>query len=537
MAAKQVLVGSEIRARMLAGAKKLANAVQVTLGPQGRNVCLENLEGSPLNTNDGVSVAKEIELHDRWENLGARLLREVASKTSDDAGDGTTTSTVLAYSMLEQAHKLVEAGFAPINLKRGMDAALDAVLGEVDVYREEVSSQEDIERIATISANGDAAIGHTIADAIAKVGRDGVVNIEEGKTTGVVTETTEGLQINSGVISSAFFTEPETASSSLEDPWVFVTDMELTSLRPLMDLLENVKASGRPIIWVAPDFDGDALNMLCTNFGSKVIISQLVKAPGFGFQRRETLKDIAAVTGATLITRELGHRFLDVTLEYLGTCRAAKLTSKTTTLLDGGGSDESVEARIGELRGALDRAGSQFDQEKIQERISKLQGGVCAIKVGADTELELKELKGRMEDALYAARSALDEGTVVGGGMALLQASKNVTASFEAPEHPEEAEGWKLVLEACKAPFRAMVQNAYASPDKFEYLLDAMDFEVSPNMGVNVRTLQVVPCMREAGILDPVKVVRMALSNAVSLVGTMITTEAGIILEDDTNTN
>lgn len=530
MAEKQVLLGSEVRKRMIAGAKQLADAVKVTLGPRGRNVAIEKPFGGPLITKDGVSVAKEIELHDPWENLGARLLREVASKTSEEAGDGTTTSTVLGFAMLEDANRLVEAGYAPVDLKRGMDAALDDVVGLLEDYAQGVSSEEEIERIATISSNGDELVGRTIASAIAKVGKDGVVNIEEGKTTGIEIETTEGLQIASGLLSSAFYTEPETASSELTDAWIFVTDMEVTSMRPMMDLLEGIRKSGRPVIWIAPDFDGEALNLLCTNFGSGVIVSQLVKAPSFGLQQKEILKDIAAVTGATFITKDLGHRFTEVTMEYLGTCRSAKLTLKTTTILDGGGPEGAVDTRIEELRGMLAQSGSQYDQDKIQERISKLQGGVCAIKVGADTELELKELKGRLEDALYASRSALEEGTVPGGGMALYRIAEEVEEEFEPPQHETQLQGWKLVLRACKAPFSAMLKNAYVAPEKYEYLMRDVD---GPCVGVNVRTLEVVPDLREAGILDPVKVVRMALANAVSLVGTAVTTEAGITLVQD----
>ena len=524
--AKQVLLGSEVRSKMVAGARKLAHAVKVTLGPKGRNVAIEKSFGSPLVTKDGVSVAKEIELHDPWENLGARLLREVSSKTSEDAGDGTTTSTVLGFAMLEDANRLVSAGFAPIDLKRGMDIALEDLTGVLEEYAEQVSSESQIERIATISANGDEVVGRTIAEAIAMVGKDGVVNIEEGKTTGVEIETTEGMQLASGLISSAFFLEPESASSQLENPWVFVSDMELTTVRPMMDLLEEIRKSSRPVIWIAPDFDGEALNLLCTNFGSKVIVSQLVKAPSFGAQQKEILKDIAVMTGATFVTRDLSMRLSDVTLEHLGSCRSAKLTLKTTTILDGAGSEGAIEERVKELQAILSQSGSQYDQDKIQERISKLRGGVCLIKVGADTELELKELKGRLEDALYASRSALEEGTVQGGGMALYRASEEVEAEFNPPSQEARAEGWRIVLRACKVPFRAMLENAYVAPEKYEYL---MKDKVGPYGGVNVRTLEVVYDLREVGVIDPVKVVRMALANAVSLVGTAITTEAAIV--------
>jgi chaperonin GroEL len=530
--------GSDIRNALLAGVNKLADAVVVTLGPRGRNVCLEKSFGAPLITKDGVSVAKEIELPDPWENLGARLIREVASKTSDDAGDGTTTATVLARAMFLEANKLLVAGMSPDSVKKGMDKALAYV--EQGIYDQSfpVRSQEDVEGVATVSANGDSSIGKIVAEAVAKVGKDGVVNIEESRGMGITIEATDGMKIESGLISPELRLSPEEDCSSLDNPYVFVTDMTLAMIRPFVNILEAVAKEQRPIIWISPDFEGEALATLCQNFGAKVLISQLVKAPAFGMQQRELLIDIATLTGANFYTKDKGMTFHDVTLEDFGSCRTATLTTKATTLVDGGGTVEAIDARIEQIKAQIERTGSEFDREKLQSRLGKLLGGVCSIKVGANSELELKEIKGRMEDALYATRAAIDEGLVPGGGMCLARASwvsrarlDELLVNPESPPFPlpvgdEELAGFRLVLNACFEPFGAILLNAgVKNPDKYlDKIQEAVDDEF---LGVDVSTLAIVD-LKELGILDPTKVVRSTISNSVSVVGTMLTTETGI---------
>jgi chaperonin GroEL len=528
--------GTDIRKKLLDGVNKLADAVQVTLGPRGRNVALEKAFGPPLVTKDGVSVAKEIELHDPWENMGARLVREVSSKTSDDAGDGTTTATVLARYLYVHGMRLITAGFAPINLKRGMDKAVALVVDEVESISTPVSDPVAIESVATISANGDTSIGKVIAEAVSKVGKDGIVHIEEGKSTHTVLEATDGMRIDRGWISPLFKMSDEANNSTLHDAYVFVTDMNLSVIRPFVPALEQIVREGRPILWIAPDFDGEALQSLCQNFAQKSLISQLVKAPGFGVNQVEVLKDIAILTGATFVTKELGMTHRDVTLEMFGRAKTVTVTDKHTTIVDGGGSSEDVEARIDQLKGQIARTGSEFDREKIQERLGKLLGGICAIKVGAHSELALKEMKARMEDALYATKAAIDSGIVPGGGTTLIRAAvrveellKNALQSTDGPllgfpEGDEELAGFRLVLKACEEPFRAIVENGGQRADRF---IDRVREQSEDEMGLDGRTMQFVN-LREAGVFDPTKVVVATITNAVSVTGTMLTTEAAI---------
>lgn len=530
--------GTDIRTRLLSGVNKLADAVVVTLGPRGRNVCLEKAFGAPLVTKDGISVAKEIELPDPWENLGARLVREVASKTSDDAGDGTTTATVLARAMFTTANKLVTSGATPIELKRGMDKALVYLEQAIFDQSFPVRAQVDIEGVATISANGDSRIGKIIAEAVAKVGKDGVVNIEEGRSTDIVIEATDGVQIDRGWISSDFKINPEDNCSLLEDPLIFITDMNLSVIRPFIPVLERVIKESRTVLWIAPDFDGEALAALCVNFGNKTLLSQLVKAPAFGMQQKEILIDLAAITGANLYTKDLGMSFHDVCYEDFGTARSVKITDRTTTIVDGGGSEEDIDSRIEQIKAQIATTGSEFDREKLQERLGKLLGGVCSVKVGASSELELKEIKGRMEDALYATRAAIEEGLVPGGGMCLVRASWVTEARldeyrakpedeppFPLPEGYAELAGFQLVLEACFEPFRAILTNAgVRNPDRLLNQVQTYDDEFT---GVDASTLE-IGNLKDLGVLDPTKVVRSTLTNAVSLVGTMLTTEVAI---------
>lgn len=531
--------GTDIRNKLLVGVNKLADAVVVTLGPKGRNVCLEKAFGAPFVTKDGVSVAKEIELHDPWENMGARMVREVSSKTSDDAGDGTTTATVLARAMFVRGMKLVEAGYAPINVKRGMDKALPFLLDAIVDQSFPVTEQADIESVATISANGDTGIGHIVAEAVAKVGKDGIVNIEEGKGTETLLEASDGMRIERGWVSNAFMMDPETYSSTLDNAYVFVTDLNLSVIRPFIPTLELIMKEGRPILWIAPDFDGEALAALCQNFGQKTLISMLVKAPGFGYQQAEVLKDVAALTGATFVSKDQGMNFQGVTLEMFGTARTVRVTDKHTTIIDGGGFQEGIDARITQLKAEVGRASSEFDREKIQDRLGKLLGGVCSIRIGAGSELELKEKKARMEDALYATRAAIDEGLVPGGGMCLIRASARVKVNSdgarkgtltEAPPYPlptneEEWSGFILALESCFEPFEWIcVNGGIKNPYR---LLDRVLEEGDDFTGVDARTFEVTN-LRTAGVLDPTKVVRATITNSISLTGTLLTTECAI---------
>ena len=532
-----VKYGSDIRSRLLAGVNRLADAVVVTLGPKGRNVCIDKAFGAPLITKDGVSVAKEIELPDPWENIGARLVREVASKTSDDAGDGTTTATVLARAMFIEANRCLVSGMSPDNLSRGMNKALAYIDKGITDQSFPVKSQVDIENIATVSANGDLSVGRVIAEAVAKVGKDGVINIEEGRGMGIIIEATDGMRIESGLISSDFRTNPSEDCSELDNPYIFLTDMSLDMIRPFIDILEAAAKEQRPIIWIAPDFGGEALATLCQNFGAKILISQLVKAPSFGMQQFEILQDIASLTGATLFSKDLGMTFPGVTLDQFGSVRSAKLTTKYMTLVDGGGSEEAIDLRIAQIKAQIKCAGSEYDREKLQDRLGKLLGGVCSVKVGAPSELELKEIKARMEDALYATRAAIEGGLVPGGGMCLVRASwfASTWLEFHGEEFPEplptneeERAGFKIALEACLEPFRAILSNGgVRNPDKF---LDKVQESEDEFLGVDAQTMTITN-LKDAGILDPTRVVRSTIFNAVSVVSTILMTETGIYNE------
>lgn len=509
--------GYVARKQMLAGVEKLARTVGLTLGPRGRNVALEKAFGPPLVTKDGVSVAKEIELSDPFENMGARLVREVASQTSDDAGDGTTTATVLAGHMYTHGMRLVEAGHDPLTLKKGMDLALAHLVACIKAGATPVQSQEDIENVAALSANNDRDIGRIVAEAIALVGTDGIVTIEEGKGIETTIEATDGMTFDKGWISPHFQLDGEAQNSVLHDPYIFVTDIPMLALRGMVPVLDRLAATGQYVLWIAPDFEGEALRVLCTNFANKNLLSILVEAPSFGMQQQEILKDIACLTGATFVTKDLGMMHKDVTFEMFGTAKTVIVENRKTTIVEGGGSQEAVDARIEELRAQLPRTGSEYDREKIQDRIGKLLGGICTVKVGASSELELREVKGRMEDALYAARSALDGGVVPGGGTSMVRAAS--TVSFEGPE--EQRPGWNLVMDACTQPFRTLVENGGHRSDMWLSMLE----ESEAPMGLDVLTMDWVDLL-EQGVVDPVKVVVAALTNSVSIVGTMLTTEA-----------
>jgi chaperonin GroEL len=536
--------GDAIRKSLLSGVNQLADAVAVTLGPKGRNVCLAKAFGAPLITKDGVSVAKEIELSDPWENMGARLIREVSSKTSDVAGDGTTTATVLSRAMFVRGMQLITAGYAPIFLKRGMDKAYLYIEDSIYNQTYPVRTQDEVEGVATISANGDRKIGKIIAEAVAKVGKDGIVSIEEGKTMDITIEATDGMQIERGWISSAFMMDPDTYSSTLDNPYVLVTDMPVTAIGPFVPALEAIIKEGRPVLWIAPDFDGEALAALCQNFGAKTLISQLIEAPAFGTQQSEILKDLATLTGATFISKELGMSFQDVSLAMFGSARLVKVTDHLTTIVDGAGSPEAIDSRIDQIKSEIERTGSEYDREKLQSRMGKLLGGVCSIKVGAASELALKEIKARMEDALYATRAAIEEGLVSGGGMCLVRAAWDAQAQLEGGstdlpglDSEDERAGFNLVLEACAEPFRAILKNAgVRNPDKYlDQVQGACQEEGSEYLGFDAQTMTVTD-LKLAGILDPTKVVRSAISNAISLTGTLLTTEVALRKETKVTT-
>ena len=526
--------GSKARAKLLAGVNKLANTVAVTLGPKGRNVALAKAFGNPVVTKDGVSVAKEIELEDPWENMGALLVREVASKTSDDAGDGTTTATVLAQFMFAEGMKYVAAGVAPISLKRGMDKSVAWVVEQVMSLSIPVKSQDDIENIATISANGDRALGKIVAEAVAKVGKDGVVNIEEGRSTQTTLDAVDGMQFDQGFVSPIFINDPDNLSAVHDNPAVMVTDYLVSACRPMLPMLEKLVEDNIPLIIIAPNFEGEALPLFAQNHSQGKLKCLLIKAPGFGERQKEYLQDIATLMGATLISKDQGMTFDEVfhgenPTSCLGTCGRIRSTSKMTTIIDGGGEPEDIEARINQIRGQMERTGSEYDMDKLRERLGKLLGGVCVIKVGATTEVAMKELKARMEDALYATKASLDEGIVAGGGLTLIRAAQRVRILMEdptlqdedqVPPSDDEVIGFNLVLKACEIPLRQIVINAGESgPVWVQKVKDADEFVGCDATDMTLKNLL------EAGIIDPTKVVRCAILNAVSVASTMLTTE------------
>lgn len=527
--------GVQARKHLLEGVNKLAKTVAITLGPRGRNVALQKTFGDPLVTKDGVSVAKEIELEDPWENLGALLVREVASKTSDDAGDGTTTATVLAQFMFSEGMRYLAAGIAPISLKRGMDKAVAWVSEQVLGLSLPVKSQEDVENIATISANGDRALGKIVAEAVAKVGKDGVVNIEEGRGIETVVDTVDGMQFDQGFVHPIFMYDSEGQCTVFDGPGILVTDYPVTAIRPMLPMLERLVADKRALLVIAPNYDGEAIPTFAQNITKGSLQSCLVKAPGFGDRQKEYLQDIAILTGAILVSKDQGMNFDSVfqntedPLEVLGTAGRVRITAKNTTIIDGGGTPEDIEQRISQIRSEIDRTGSEYDRDKLKERLGKLLGGVCVIKVGAATEVEMKELKARMEDALYATKASLDDGVVAGGGLTLIRAAQRVQVLMQdevydedyVPSTDEEMVGFNLVLKACEAPLRQIVDNAGQSGLVWVERVKAVEDEF---VGVDATDMQLKNLL-EAGILDPTKVVRSALLNSVSVVSTMLTTE------------
>ena len=527
--AKQITLGEQSRAAILRGVDKLANTVKITLGPKGRNVILDKKYGSPTITKDGVTVAKEIELKDAMENMGAQMVREVASKTSDVAGDGTTTATVLTQAIFREGVKTVAAGANPMALKRGIDKAVERATQEIKKRAKPVT-EDMIAQVGTISANGDKTIGKLIADAMQKVGKDGVITVEESKTLETGLEVVEGMQFNRGYLSPYFITDPETMEAVLENPVILLSDKKISSMRDMLPILEQVAKLGRPIFIIAEDIEGEALATLVVNKLRGTLGVAAIKAPGFGDHRKAMLEDIAILTGAKVISDDLGIKLEHVMLEELGNARKVTIDKDTTTIIDGGGDIRDLQARANTIKAQMEDTASDYDHEKLQERLAKLVGGVAIIRVGAPTETELKEKKARVEDAMHATRAAVEEGIVPGGGVVLIRAAKALDKfdpfpannADEAAGDSDERIGVNIVKRALEEPLRQMVANA---GKEGAVIVERVRSEKNPNIGYNVVTEEFEDLVA-AGVIDPAKVTRSALQNAASIAGLMLTTEA-----------
>ncbi len=521
MAAKIVNFGSDAREKMLQGVDILANAVKVTLGPKGRFVVMEKSFGAPRTTKDGVSVAKEIELEDKFQNLGAQLLREVASKTNDVAGDGTTTATVLAQAIVREGMKAVSSGRNPMDLKRGIDKAVTEVVASLSASAKKVSGSSEIAQVGTISANGEASIGEMIANAMSKVGNEGVITVEEAKSAETELDVVEGMQFDRGYLSPYFVTNADKMEAQLENPLILIFEKKLTSLQPMLPILEAVVQGGRPLLIIAEDVEGEALATLVVNKlrgGLKVVA---VKAPGFGDRRKAMLEDIAILTGGQVVSEDLGIKLENVSLDMLGTAKKVTIRKDDTTIVDGDGAKEDIEARVAQIKRQIEETTSDYDREKLQERLAKLAGGVAVIRVGGMTESEVKERKDRVDDALNATRAAVEEGIVPGGGTALLRASQGIKVKGL---NDDEDAGVAIIVKALQAPIRQIVENAGVEGS----IVVAKILEnTSETFGFNAQTEEYVD-MVATGIIDPVKVVRTALQDAASVASLIITTEAAI---------
>jgi len=519
MAAKDVRFGENVRNKMVNGVNILSNAVKVTLGPKGRNVVLERSFGAPTITKDGVSVAKEIELKDKFENMGAQMVKEVASKTSDVAGDGTTTATVLAQSIVAEGMKYVAAGMNPMDLKRGIDKAVIAVVEELKKISKPTTTSKEIAQVGAISANADESIGKTIAEAMDKVGKEGVITVEDGKGLENELELVEGMQFDRGYISPYFINNPDKQVAVLEDPYILLHDKKVSNIRDLLPLLEQVAKAGRPLVIVAEDVDGEALATLVVNNIRGILKTVAVKAPGFGDRRKAMLEDIAILTGGTVIAEELGLKLENATLKDLGRAKRVEAAKEDTTIIDGAGEKAAIEARVKNIRKQVEEATSDYDKEKLQERVAKLAGGVAVIKVGAATEVEMKEKKARVEDALHATRAAVEEGIVPGGGVAYVRARNNLKGL--KGDNPDQEAGIKIVLRAIEEPLRQIVTNA---GEEASVVLNKVN-EGKGNFGFNAASGEYGDLV-EMGVLDPTKVARFALQNAASVASLMLTTDA-----------
>ena len=519
MAAKDVRFGENVRNKMVNGVNVLANAVKVTLGPKGRNVVLERSFGAPTITKDGVSVAKEIELKDKFENMGAQMVKEVASKTSDVAGDGTTTATVLAQSIVAEGMKFVAAGMNPMDLKRGIDKAVVSVVDELKKISKPCSTSKEIAQVGSISANADESIGKTIAEAMDKVGKEGVITVEDGKGLENELDLVEGMQFDRGYISPYFINNPDKQVAVLEDPYILLHDKKISNIRELLPVLEQVAKAGKPLLIVAEDVDGEALATLVVNNIRGILKTVAVKAPGFGDRRKAMLEDIAILTNGTVIAEEVGLKLENATIKDLGRAKRVEVAKEDTTVIDGAGEKASIEARVKNIRTQIEEATSDYDKEKLQERVAKLAGGVAVIKVGAATEVEMKEKKARVEDALHATRAAVEEGIVPGGGVAYLRARAHLKTLKGA--NPDQDAGIKIVLRAVEEPLRMIVANAGEEPSVVVNKI----VEGKGNFGFNAATGEYGDLV-EMGVLDPTKVTRYALQNAASVASLMLTTDA-----------
>ena len=518
--AKEIHFSDNARAGLFAGVSKLADTVKVTMGPRGRNVLIQKAYGAPHITKDGVSVAREIELEDASENMGAQLVKEVASNTADEAGDGTTTATVLAHSIFKEGLRNITAGANPIEVKRGMDKATIAIIEELKAMSKEVKDKKEIAQVATISANSDETIGNLIAEAMERVGKDGVITVEEAKGIDDELEVVEGMQFDRGYLSPYFVTNPEKMTCELDNPLILLTDAKITSLKDLVPVLEQIQKTGRPLVIIADDLEGEALATLVLNKLKGVLNITAVKAPGFGDRKKAMLNDIAILTGATLITDELGLTLEKVTLAELGQSSKIVIDKDNTVIVDGKGSAEAVEARVAEIKVQVENTTSEYDKEKLQERLAKLSGGVAVIKVGAATETEMKEKKDRVDDALSATKAAVDEGIVIGGGAALIKAGSKVNLDLQ----DDQLIGSEIILRAIQAPMKQISMNAgYDAGVVVDKVMNAD----TNNLGFNAATGEYVD-MLEAGIIDPLKVARVALLNATSVSSLLLTTEATI---------
>ncbi|MFZ7236031.1 chaperonin GroEL [Avibacterium gallinarum] len=520
MAAKDVKFGNDARVKMLNGVNILADAVKVTLGPKGRNVILDKAFGAPTITKDGVSVAREIELEDKFENMGAQMVKEVASKANDAAGDGTTTATVLAQAIVNEGLKAVAAGMNPMDLKRGIDKAVSAVVAELKALSKPCESSKEIEQVGTISANSDNVVGKLIAEAMEKVGKEGVITVEDG--TGLEDElaVVEGMQFDRGYLSPYFINKPEAATVEFDNPFILLVDKKISNIRELLPVLEAVAKAGKPLLIIAEDVEGEALATLVVNTMRGIVKVAAVKAPGFGDRRKAMLQDIAILTAGTVISEEIGMELEKATLEDLGQAKRVVINKDNTTIIDGVGEEAQIKGRVAQIRQQIEESTSDYDKEKLQERVAKLAGGVAVIKVGAATEVEMKEKKDRVEDALHATRAAVEEGIVAGGGVALIRAATKVAASLKG-DNEEQNVGIKLALRAMEAPLRQIVTNAGEEASVVASAVKSGE----GNFGYNAGSEQYGD-MIEMGILDPTKVTRSALQFAASIAGLMITTEA-----------
>ena len=525
MSAKEITFSMDNRMRLLRGITKLANVVKVTLGPKGRNVVIERAYGPPLVTKDGVTVAKEVELEDKVENMGAQMVREVASKTSEIAGDGTTTATVLAHAIVVEGYQNIAAGANPMELKRGIDIAVGITVEHIHSIAKKVKDNKEVAQVGTISANSDAGIGKIIADAMDKVGKDGVISVEEAKAAETSMDVVEGMKFDRGFMSPYFITDADRMECVLEEAYVILTEKKVSNMHDILPVLEQIAKSGKPFLLIAEDVDGDALATLVVNKIRGTLRGSAVKAPGFGDRRQEMLQDIAVLTGGTVVSDALGMKLEDLTLDRLGKTKRVVIDKDNTTLIDGAGKPSEIKARIGQIRAQIEDTTSDYDREKLQERLARLAGGVAIIHVGASTEVEMKEKKARVEDALNATRAAIEEGIVPGGGVALLRSTKAIEAGIASKRLTgDQLVGARIVLKAIESPIRHIVENAGLEA---ALIVDHVRNSKSETEGFDAQTEEYVDIIK-AGIIDPAKVTRVALENAASVAGLILTSEAAI---------